>query len=67
MRLRFGVAKNAWGAGGAQVASTEVFAGTAFEGRALDDRDVFNGDWVGEGQERRRGEDVEDLSELHID
>jgi hypothetical protein len=67
MRILFGAAKRACIAGGAQIAPAEVDAPAAFEGRTLDHGHVFDGDWAGDGQERREGEDGEDLGEQHID
>ena len=67
MRVRFAAAKCARVAGYAQVAAAEVDATTGFERKAVDRRDIFDGKWVGNGQEWQKGENGEVFGKLHIE
>jgi hypothetical protein len=67
MRVRFAAPKRARVAGCAQVAAAEVDAATGFERKVVDRRDVFDGKWVGTGQEWHKGENGETLGKLHIE
>jgi hypothetical protein len=66
VRILLATAKGACATGGAQITSTEIDAAAGLEREAVDGGEVFGVDWASDGQERRKGEEAEDLGELHV-